>query len=305
MGPENGINLAEVNYFPLDEYVKRIRLNSDLLEHMEETNVQFDKYLKILSQYDDYSIIHYWISYLNHEMKYSQAIEKHHYIPPKQILENDVFFDTLQMSHKRIKDLHQFVTNGQTPYEYRTGEVRVSAMMPSGEELIYWKGAKAEDVKLFMDDFITICKTNSLSVLNTNPFLKSALLHLLFVRIHPFSDGNGRTARIIHNIRFTEAINRIYGMRLKVCPLNLSQSILMNQPTYAKRINNIYFDLEHDSNDEINKWFDFILNMVDEQLNYSIGYIPQLEKTFENIAKYRETDKSDIPEKINKMKIKL
>lgn len=39
-----------------------------------------------------------------------------------------------------------------------------------------------------MDDFIKIYKSRSLSVLNTNPFFKAALVHLLFVRIHPFRD---------------------------------------------------------------------------------------------------------------------
>ena len=62
-----------------------------------------------------------------------------------------------------------------------------------------------------MDDFIKFYKTKSLSVIDSNPFLKSALAHLLFVRIHPFSDGNGRTARMIHNMKFTESINNIYG----------------------------------------------------------------------------------------------
>ena len=64
-------------------------------------------------------------------------------------------------------------------------------------------------------------------------------MHLLFVRIHPYSDGNGRTARLIHNIKFTESINKLYGMKLKISPLNLSKSILLNKITYVKRIDNI------------------------------------------------------------------
>ena len=91
-------------------------------------------------------------------------------------------------------------------------------------------------------------------------------MHLIFLRIHPYMDGNGRTSRIIHNIKFTESINKLYGTRLKLSPLNLSQSILVNKITYTKRIDNIYFDLDHDTNESINMWFNFILDMADEQI---------------------------------------
>ncbi len=35
---------------------------------------------------------------------------------------------------------------------------------------------------------------------NLHPVERSALLHIEFVKIHPFVDGNGRTARLIHNL---------------------------------------------------------------------------------------------------------
>lgn len=117
-----------------------------------------------------------------------------------------------------------------------------------------------------MSEFIKVYKQiASVEELN-NPFLASALMHLLFVRIHPYTDGNGRTARVIHNMKFTEMINKEYGTRLKLSPLNLSSSILVNKITYVKRLNNIYFNVVNDTNESINKWFDFVLDMVDERL---------------------------------------
>lgn len=109
---------------------------------------------------------------------------------------------------------------------------------------------------------------------------------------------------MLHNIKFTELINDIYGMNLKICPLNLSQSILINQPTYANRINNIYFDLEHNSNDEINAWFNFILYMFDEQLFFSISRIPYLDRAFRNIESMKDTDNPDFANKVNSMHIR-
>lgn len=296
MGPENGINLNEVPYFKIEDYIKKIHLKDDLLEHMEYTNQDFTEYFNKIKNYSDYAVMTWFISMFNQEMKYSQKIENSHFISPEKIKNENIFFDTLQMSHKRIKDLHKFVTNGTEDYNYRTNEIKVGCKLQDGSERIYWYGANPETIKQFMDDYITLYKKKSLSVLTTNPFLRSALMHLLFVRIHPFKDGNGRTARMIHNMCFTESINNYFGMKLKICPLNLSQSILLNQYTYADRINDIYFDLKHDCNDEINKWFDFILNMVDEQLYHWNIKLPSLEKNFETIDEMKDTDTSDLPQ---------
>ena len=284
MKTNDGVNLNKFDYFPLEEYVRRINVEDFVLEHMEETNKEFDEYLTIISKCDDYTKIYYFLETISKEVIASQKIEKH-YVTNKDILEKDGFFTSLQS-------------------DYRDNEVRVSAMIDDREK-IYWYGAKPDDVKPFMDDFIKFYKTKSLSVVDSNPFLKSALAHLLFVRIHPFSDGNGRTARMIHNMRFTESINNIYGMRLKLCPLNLSQSILINQFTYANRINDIYFNLEHDSNHEINRWFDFILNMVDEQLYYSKMRIPRFKRLVPALFDVKvEPNNSQIAEEIKKIKIK-
>ena len=69
-----------------------------------------------------------------------------------------------------------------------------------------------------MNDFIRVYKQGGTSSIYSNPFLASSLIHLLFLRIHPYTDGNGRTARILHNIKFTEMINKLYGTRLKLSP---------------------------------------------------------------------------------------
>ena len=286
----DGMNSDYVNYFSLEDYISRIKLLPRVLEHLEDTNKEFDKYINELFKYDEEYIINYWIYLLYIELVSNQKIESLKQ-DESRILDNKIFFDTLSINHKRIHTLHNFITEGELEptFSYRDGEVNVSKINSDGSEDIFWRGVKAEDVIKFMNDFIKVYKQGGTSLIFSNPFLVSSLMHLLFLRIHPYSDGNGRTARIIHNIKFTESINKLYGSRLKISPLNISESILINKITYVKRIDNIYFDIKHDSNNEINAWFDFILDMVDDQLYKSMNMLQEIDSSL-----IKEIPKSDM-----------
>lgn len=281
MGPNNGVNLSKVSYFPLEEYFSKIKLNDTILVHLDETNRDFDKYINQLKKFPPLTILYFLINSFSNEIIDTNLIENH-IIDPIEINNYNIFIKSLSMNNKRIKELHQFVTRDTNLNDYRTSEVRVSGIN-NGKEEIFWYGVNPEEINKFMNDFLKIYHNHSLSFINQNPFVKGALLHLLFVRIHPFSDGNGRTARIIHTIKFTQMVNDIYKCHLKISPLHLSQSILLNKLTYQKRINNIYFDLEHDSNKEINDFIDFILDMTDEQLFYMGNQLENASSIMKNI----------------------
>ena len=278
---KNGMNDAVVDYFSLEDYVDKIVLLPDVLEHLQDTSSDFSKYIKKLSAYNDDYIVDYWIYLQYKELKFSQKIEKIQF-DKINLLNDTIFFDTLNISNKRIHGLHNFATRGEAEptFNYRNAEVNVSKINSDGKEEIFWRGAQAKDIDKFMNDFIRIYKHKDISLIMSNPFLKSALIHLLFVRIHPYTDGNGRTARLLHNSKFTEGINSIYGTRLKISPLNLSESIYINTPTYVKAIDNIYFDLVHETNDEINHWFNVMLNMADEQIYSSGNKLDRIDDSF-------------------------
>lgn len=308
MAPENLSNDSTVSRFSLQEYVDKIKLESYVLEHMEETSREFHEYMKLLLQFDDYALVTFWVSLFFEELVSSYQMEHAHLINFDLIDKNKLFFDSLTINHSSIQRLHDFVlkhTDNEVnkDMQYRVTNVRVSKMTRKGE-FIFWRGVEAKDVKFFMDQFVQLYKSKNVSTIFTNPFLKSALVHLLFVRIHPFTEGNGRTARLIHGMCFTNRINEIYDMKLKISPFNISPNILVNQLTYANRLNSIYFDLEHDSNEEINRWFDFILNMADEQLFYLMSKKDRLMVALNNIEHLSADVQDEIKDMLPKMKIR-
>jgi Fic family protein len=93
-----------------------------------------------------------------------------------------------------IRELHKHVLWGQspllTPGEYRRGENRVV----DAEGNLVFSTPPSGDVPELMRDFGTWLTTGATK--HPAP-LAAALAHLELVAIHPFNDGNGRTARAI------------------------------------------------------------------------------------------------------------
>ena len=93
------------------------------------------------------------------------------------------------LSEDLIKDLHQsLLENIFLGGVYRIQNVRISGASFSPPS---WMKVREE-----MDNFIYMYQENTKTM---HPVNLAAWVHAEFVRIHPFSDGNGRTARILMN----------------------------------------------------------------------------------------------------------
>lgn len=295
-----------IQYFDLLEFVKKIKISDKVLTHLKFTEENFKEYFSKLSNYNDEFILQFLIALAYDEIKNSNKIEKITY-DEFDFDVKDLFFDKFQMSHNRMHKIHKFVMKDELPNKkvgsYRKTPVRVSNIEKNHEE-IFWYGAEVQDIKKFMNNFIKIYKSTSNECIDSNPYLKSALMHLIFVKIHPYFDGNGRTARILHNIKFTELINKKHDMDLRICPVNLSESIDLNKITYINTLDSIYFDLDHDNNDIINKWFDFMLNMYDEQLYVNENLITNMDDIVVKIDRIKQNMKKFDQRILKKNKIK-
>jgi Fic family protein len=105
---------------------------------------------------------------------------------------------------------------------------------PSGEKIIHEKLANLEK---FINEDETI-----------DPLIKMAILHYQFEAIHPFSDGNGRTGRILLLLYL-----KLSGL-LDTPAIYLSEYIIKNKIDYYRCLRNVT---------EKNEWEDYILYMLD------------------------------------------
>ena len=95
-----------------------------------------------------------------------------------------------------ILDIHKRVLGFVDPLEagqFRNTQVYVGDYIPP----------PASEVKQLMKEFVTWLNTEE--ALNLNPIELAALAHYRLVFIHPFYDGNGRTARLLMNLILMQA----------------------------------------------------------------------------------------------------
>ncbi len=138
---------------------------------------------------------------------------------------------------------------------------------PSGETVIRDKMADLE--KFINDDSLRI-----------DPLIKMALLHYQFVAIHPFSDGNGRTGRILLLLYL-----KLSGL-LDNPAIYISEYIIKNKAEYYRRLQNVT---------EKSAWEDYILYMLDMIEETSAAGLERLSKITKIMTETADEIKKRLP----------
>jgi Fic family protein len=113
-----------------------------------------------------------------------------------------------------------------------------------------------------------------------DPLIKMALLHYQFEAIHPFTDGNGRTGRVL-NVLFISLKNL-----LDQPILYLSKYINDNRNEYYRLLNYVT------ANDSFEEWVLFMLKGVSETARNTLQKVNAIHELF---IKTQEKVKKDLP----------
>ena len=104
---------------------------------------------------------------------------------------------THKVREKEIQTIHGLVFNGKeqaTPY--RDGQ---NVIRGSGSNAIVYMPPEAKDVPTLMKEFIIWINEEITNTELPTPII-AAITHYQFATIHPYYDGNGRTARLLTNL---------------------------------------------------------------------------------------------------------
>lgn len=123
-----------------------------------------------------------------------------------------------------------------------------------------------------------------------DPLIKLALMHYQFEAIHPFSDGNGRTGRIL--LLLYLKMERL----LDIPAIYLSEYIIKNKTKYYKKLRGVT---------EKNDWENFILYMLDMIETTANNGLKRLELIIELMEKYSQKIKDTLPKVYSKDLIEI
>ena len=161
------------------------------------------------------------------------------------------FIDNNRITLENVKKAHSILSKHLLP-KSQQGLIRNNPMFViNSDDRIEYVATSPDEVnseidKLFHD--IDILYKKELNPFET--FYYAALLHLVFVKIHPFLDGNGRTARLIEKWFLIEKIGE------KAVSIQLEKNYYKNLQEYYSNIKKIgieYEDLDY------SKSLDFLL----------------------------------------------
>ena len=147
---------------------------------------------------------------------------------------------------------------------------------PSGENIIREKLANWETF---------INEDNSI-----DPLFKLALMHYQFEAIHPFSDGNGRTGRILLLLYL-----KVSGL-LDIPAIYLSEYIIKNKAEYYQKLRGVT---------EKEEWEAYILYMLDMIEETSLKGLDRLNKIVTTMNKIADEIKKKLPKIYSKDLIEI
>lgn len=255
-----------------------IQLTDHTLFHLEDLYQSYETYIQKLLILDPKHLQYFLKTLRTREIIENQKVEG----------QNSFLIELYQSSHransiaemikilqtkssisvKDFKHLHAIIIRGseadrEENYDYRADDTRwVGSFDQYGKQSVdYFPPQHAEvinDIQFTLDYFNQ--KSNDLF---ENIFLKPLIAHLLIAYIQPFGDGNTRTARLLQHGGIWRETNDHFRIDLSSPALYLSENYLLTRKQYRDTIKLVVTDPNIEN---WNKWFQYNLNMFDDQL---------------------------------------
>lgn len=280
----------------IDDFLKNFKLDEKTKNMLGDIWEQIELYIERLEQYPKKSQEVFLKDYLIKENTHSSELECELYSEQVLDLYEEDFFISKYLNKDRIKQINkavrakdkildfdefekirkeknkditysEYVQNEKHNLEgnYRNEIVWIGGK--EGIEYALYVPPKPEEIEEYMQDFFDFFNALHKGDLQ-DPIVKAALIHAIFIKIHPFANGNGRTARILLNYFLSASIKEKYNLDSKYTLLNLSKSFDLSRITYFEKQNNIIFKEGVDNAEAINFWIKYNIIAIEEQLYF-------------------------------------
>ena len=249
---------------PIKRMNKKLEILSDELLKYFESKIDFDPSRNLKTKSEEKIPFDYFSFYTSVSSVYSSKIEgenieadsyiKHKFLNVRYELDytkkSDDLFEAYEFSKnkklncKNLLKAHEILSQNLLAPSQR-GMIRTNPMFVLNEnDRIEYVACEPKKVKIELKKLFNDIKTLRKSDLNiVESFYYAAYIHLVFLKIHPLQDGNGRTARLIEKWFLREKLGD------KAISIELEKNYYKNKPKYYDNIREIgleYIELEYD-----------------------------------------------------------
>ncbi|MEZ5072354.1 MAG: Fic family protein [Bacteroidales bacterium] len=164
------------------------------------------------------------------------------------------FIENAPLTLEHVKKAHALLSKHLLPESHR-GRIRSNPMFVlNRDDRIEYVAASPEELdrelsRLFHD--ISLLQSSELNPFEI--FYYASYLHLVFVKIHPFHDGNGRTARLIEKWFLLEKLGQ------EAASISLEKNYFNHLPDYSANLRKLGVEYEEL---DYTKALDFLLMTV-------------------------------------------
>jgi Fic family protein len=190
-------------------------------------------------------------------LRYREAIFEGFNTLKDRKIDKELFIEVVKKIQQNDEGIRDHIKDGTRTLIGNRATGTVVYTPPEGKEVI-------EKLLVNLTEFLN----DDVSVLD--PLIKMAIAHYQFEAIHPFSDGNGRTGRII-NILFL-----VQRKLLDLPVLYLSKYINDNKPEYYKRLKLVT------ENNEWLPWIFYMIEAVKTTSDFTINKINNINELLED-----------------------
>ena len=149
-------------------------------------------------------------SYMNYELSKEKFKQGKEIEEIEQLIQAYEFAHVNQLNEKNLLKSHEILSKSLL-IKSKRGKYRIEPVGVFGKSGIAYLAVEPDFVEKYMSLFF-----NELKVLlkedltQEEVFYFASLIHLQFVHIHPFRDGNGRTARLLEKWFISEKLGKLF-----------------------------------------------------------------------------------------------
>ena len=261
----------------LVENIRNITVNDNNSYHLEDTYKMYLEYLKKLSELEERKT-NYFLRYLkDNELSNNQETEfEEPFITGLTKLsqrQNSInttmkLFEKGFLTKEDIKKIHRLVIKGSSDdtknnYEFRMDNEKWVGSFVNGKRDVHYIPPDYKIIDELLNQILLYLNEKNYD--EHNIFIKPLIVHALLAYVQSFGNGNTRLARVIQHCKVCTMSNEMLGYNFSTPTFYLSENYLKTRPQYRELIKKIAADKDMES---WNKWFNYNLNMIDEQLYF-------------------------------------